>query len=192
MTPFKRSGIWKDVVNPSGMVAEFRMVWKEAGQHRWRIAALSAATTFGVFYLMAGQQGEAPYPSPKITWISTFKPGRTDAEIEASNVENQKRKEFVEAAQAKNDAQVRDLYKTVGRYSGMDVDKIVAQADADNAAKAKADQKAFEARQAERAKYAASQPDAQEFAEDEKLAKDAKAEENAAPSPHSAPTKTNP
>ena len=113
MALFKRSGIWKDA-NPTGMIADFRLVWKQAGGNRWRIAALAGACTLGLFFLMAQQQGQAPYKSPEVIWISTFKPGRTDAQIEASNIANQKRKEWVEAQQAKRDKEVQDMYKSRG------------------------------------------------------------------------------
>ncbi|MCJ2185149.1 hypothetical protein MTR62_21020 [Novosphingobium sp. 1949] len=129
----KRTGYWKDV-SPTGMWAEFRFVWKQAGQHRWRIAAVSAACTFAVFYLMAGQEASAPHPPPKVTWISVLPENRSDKEILKENIANQKAKETLALEQAKRDEEVRNLYKTIGRWSGMDVDKIARQADAENAA----------------------------------------------------------
>lgn len=137
MLLIKRTGYWKDV-NPTGMIADFRVVWKQAGRNRWRIALLSAACTFGVFYMMSTQEAEAPHPPPKIIYISTLPPHRSDKEIEAENVANQKRKEIWEAEQAKRNKEVRDIYKTVGRMSGMDVDKITREADAEKAAADKA------------------------------------------------------
>jgi hypothetical protein len=143
MSPFKRSGYWKDV-SPTGMVAEFRMVWKEAGNNRWRIAALSAACTFGVFYLMTTQEGKAPHLPPKVTYISVLKAHRTDAEILAENVANQTNKEAWLREQARRDKDVRELYKTIGRVSGMDVDKIAREADAEDAAREKAERAKIE------------------------------------------------
>lgn len=143
MSPFKRSGYWKDV-SPTGMVAEFRMVWKEAGTNRWRIAALSAACTFGVFYLMSTQEGKAPHLPPKVTYISVLKAHRTDAEILAENLANQANKEAWLREQARRDKDVRELYKTIGRVSGMDVDKIAREADAEDAAREKAERAKIE------------------------------------------------
>ena len=143
MSPFKRSGYWKDV-SPTGMVAEFRMVWKEAGNNRWRIAALSAACTFGVFYLMSTQEGKAPHLPPKVTYISVLKAHRTDAEILAENIANQTNKEAWLREQARRDKDVRELYKTIGRVSGMDVDKIAREADAEDAAREKAERAKIE------------------------------------------------
>lgn len=143
MFPMKRTGMWKDV-NPTGMVADFKLVWKQAGHNRWRIAAVSAACTFGVFYLMFTQEGSAPHPPPKITWISVLKEHRTDAEIEAENIANQKAKEANARELARRDREVRELYKTIGRYSGMDVDKMARDADAEDAAKVKAERARIE------------------------------------------------
>lgn len=137
---FKRSGYWKDV-NPVGMIADFREVWKQAGNNRWRIAAVSAACTFGVFYLMVHQEAKGPHLPPKVTWITVLPEHRSDQEIMASNLANQKRKEAWAAELARRDKDVREMYKVIGRYSGMDVDKIAREAEADAAAR-----KAAEAR----------------------------------------------
>lgn len=133
----KRSGYWQDV-KPTGMIAEFREVWKQAGTNRWRIAALSGACTFAVFYLMMGQEASAPHPPPEVTYISTLPAHRSDAEIVKENIANQQRKEAWAMEQAKRDAQVREIYKTIGRWSGMDVDKIAREAEAEQAAEEKA------------------------------------------------------
>lgn len=154
MALFKRSGYWKDV-SPTGMIADFREVWKQAGGNRWRIAAMAGACTLGVFYVMAGQEGKAPHLPPKVTYIAVLPSHRTDAEIMASNLENQRVKEAWARERARRDKEVRDIYKTVGRWSGMDVEKMAREADAEDAAAAKAEQAAFEKRQAERAAYAA-------------------------------------
>ncbi|WP_246543280.1 hypothetical protein [Novosphingobium profundi] len=133
----KRTGYWQDV-KPTGMFADFRMVWKQAGNNRWRIAAVSAACTFAIFYMMMGQEGSAPHPPPKVTWISTLPEGRSDAEILKENIANQKAKEELAREQARRDKDVREIYKTLGRWSGMDVDKIAREADAEEAAEKKA------------------------------------------------------
>lgn len=127
MSLFKRSGYWKDV-NPTGMVADFRAVWKQTGVHRWRFAFLSAACTFGLFLLMCTQEAKGPHPPPKITYISTFKPNRSEAEIEKENIENQRRKDIWGAEVARREKDVQDMYKAVGRASGMDVDRIARDA----------------------------------------------------------------
>jgi hypothetical protein len=143
MSPFKRSGYWQHV-RPIGMIADFREVWKQAGGNRWRIAALSAACTFGVFYVMSNQGGRAPHAPPEVTYISSWRADRTDAEIRASNIRNQQIKDQLAAEQAVRDKQVKDIYRTLGKASGMDTDRIEAEA----AAERKAEEKAFRERMA--------------------------------------------
>lgn len=138
MALFKRSGYWKDV-NPTGMIADFVQVWKQAGHNRWRIAALAAACTFGLFGLMSTQEAKGPHLPPKIIYISTLPAGRSYDEIMAENLANQKRKEAWAAEQARRDKEVREIYKTIGRMSGMDVDRIAREADAEQAAADKAE-----------------------------------------------------
>lgn len=133
MALFKRSGYWKDV-SPTGMLADFKAVWQQAGHYRWRIAAISAACTFGVFYVMFQQEAKGPQPPLKVTYISTLPGHRTEAQIIASNLENQKRKEAVDRILAEREEEVRDIYKAVGRMSGMDVDTIAREAEAERAA----------------------------------------------------------
>jgi hypothetical protein len=148
MSLFKRSGMWRDV-RPTGMIADFREVWRQAGHNRWRFAIVAGACTFGVFYVMMQQEGSAPHLPPKVTYISVLPEHRTDAEIVASNIANQKRKEAFAKQQALRDADVRNLYKELGRFSGMDVDKIAREADAENAAAKKAELDAIRKRRAE-------------------------------------------
>jgi hypothetical protein len=143
MSRFKRDGYWKHV-RPVGMLADFREVWKEAGSNRWRIAALAGACTFAVFYMMANQGGKAPQAPPEVTYISSWRADRSDAEIRESNLRNQKIKDILETEQAERDEQVKDIYRALGRVSGLDVEKIEADAAAERAA----EEAAFRARTA--------------------------------------------
>src|SRR5579871_4930592 len=95
MALFKRSGYWQHVSSPTGAVADFITVFRQAGENRWRIAVLAAACTGGLFWVMSGEGAKGPPRPPHITYITSFAPGRSDAEIEASNRENQDRKSVV-------------------------------------------------------------------------------------------------
>ena len=106
--------MWRDV-NPRGMIADFREVWKQAGHNRWRFFVLAAACTSGVFFVMFQQEGKAPHLPPKVEYITVLPEHRTDAEIMASNIENQKRKEAIARENAARDADVRAIYKQLGR-----------------------------------------------------------------------------
>lgn len=133
----RKNSIWKDV-SPKGAVSDFIAVFRDAGPNRWRIALAAAGCTALTFSLMTREEHRIPQRLPTITYINSWREGRSDAEIKASNLANQKLKER-EAAEAERDAQeTRDLYKALGRASGMDVDAIEAKAKADDAAAAAA------------------------------------------------------
>jgi hypothetical protein len=118
-------------------VKDFVAVFRDAGTNRWRIA-LAASCTALTFSMLTREEHRIPQRLPYITYINSWRDGRSDAEIKASNVANQKMKEK-EAAEAERDAQeTRDLYKALGRASGMDVDAIEAKAKADEATAAAA------------------------------------------------------
>lgn len=124
---------WRNV-DPVGAVADFRTVFQQAGRNRWRIAALAAATTTALFALMFQEQYRIEPRRPTVTYISTFAPDRTDEEIAASNHANEQRQAVLRAEQARREEEVREIYKTIGRMSGMDVDAIEREAAAERAA----------------------------------------------------------
>lgn len=125
--------IWKNV-DPVGAIADFRTVFQQAGKNRWRIAALAAAATIGLFSLMFQEEHRILPRPPQITYITSWQAGRTDAEIAASNVANQRYQDQLRAEQAKREEEVREIYKKIGRMSGMDVDEIERKAEAERAA----------------------------------------------------------
>ncbi|MCB2079072.1 MAG: hypothetical protein KDE55_15425 [Novosphingobium sp.] len=133
MALIRRSQYWRQV-SPRGAIADFKTVWKQAGSNRWRIAAVSAACTFAVFSVMWQEEARGPPPKPEVDYITVWPSHRTDEEIMASNIAHQKRKEELAAAQAARDEEVREIYKTLGRLSGMDVEAIEAKAKAEREA----------------------------------------------------------
>ncbi len=137
MAFLRPSGFFRDI-HPRGAIADFFTVWRQAGRHRWRFAGISAACTFAVFSVMWQEEARGPPRPPKITYITAWPAHRTDAEIIASNIANQKRKEFLAAEQARREEEVREMYKTLGRLSGMDVDAIERKAKAERAAEERA------------------------------------------------------
>ena len=126
---------WKNV-DPVGAIADFRTVFQQAGRHRWRIAAVAAACTAGLFTLMVPEEQWVEPRPPEVTYITSWHADRSDAEIVATNIENSKRQAELRAQQAKREEEVREMYKTIGRASGMDVDAIERKAAAERAAEA--------------------------------------------------------
>lgn len=124
---------WKNV-DPVGAIADFRTVFQQAGKNRWRIAVLAAAATLATFSLMFQEEHRVEPRPPKVIYITSWRADRTDAEIIASNIANQKVQDELRAEQAKRDEDVRQIYVKLGRMSGMDVDAIEAKARAEKAA----------------------------------------------------------
>ena len=139
MALIRPTSFWRQV-HPRGAIADFVTVWRQSGGNRWRIAAISLACTFAVFSVIWQEGAHGPPRPPKITYIKTWAPHRTDAEIIASNIANEKRKERLAAEQAQRDEDVREIYKTLGRLSGMDVDAIEKKAEAERAAEKQAEE----------------------------------------------------
>jgi hypothetical protein len=126
--------------NPTGAVGDFLDVWRQAGRRRWGLMIAAAATTLAVFSLVIWQEYRVEPKPPEIVWINSWPADRSDAEIRASVLLNQKRKDAEQARQAKQDEEVRQIYKTLGRLSGMDVDGIERRAKAEQAASAAAEE----------------------------------------------------
>ena len=114
----------------------FGDLWNELKRpqpYRWPILAASFALTGLVIYPFTQERVYPPPPKPDIVYLTTFAPDRTDAEIIASNVENQERKD---ARQRLLDAQIekrREMYRALGQATGIDTDKMEAEIAAEKA-----------------------------------------------------------
>jgi hypothetical protein len=86
----RKNSIWKDV-SPKGAVTDFIAVFRDAGPNRWRIACWPPVARPD---LLAADARRAPHSQrlPTITYINSWREGRSDAEIEAGNIANQKLK----------------------------------------------------------------------------------------------------
>jgi hypothetical protein len=106
--------------------------------HKWPFLALSAAMTFTIFSVMFHEGAKGPPRPPQIIYIESWRADRSDAEIIAGNIKATKEREDRAAAEAASQERVRQMYKALGRVSGMDVDKIEREAKADQAREAAA------------------------------------------------------
>ena len=120
-----KQSFWRNVT-PGAAVRDFVLLWRE-NPYRWRVLAASLALTGLMFYGFLPENERAPPPKAQITYISTFEPGRSDAEIVASNIANQKIKEQDAAIAAKHAEEVKEFYRELGRASGFDVDELERQ-----------------------------------------------------------------
>jgi hypothetical protein len=114
-------------LNPAGGLADFWHEFRRPNPYRWPILILSFLITFGILSTIIWQETRIPPPRPQVTYITTFEPGRTEAEIVASNLENQQAQDERRAAQEARDERRREIYRDLGRATGMDVDAIDAR-----------------------------------------------------------------
>ena len=125
--------------NPSEGISDFWTEIRRPTPYRWPVLGLSLLCTFALLFWVTKERVLVPPEPPKVSFISTFAQGRTDAEIIASNLENQKRKERLAAEQVKRDEEVKAAYRALGRATGLDVDamerKIAAEKAAEEAAR---------------------------------------------------------
>lgn len=119
--------------NPVGGVADFWHEFKRPNPYRWPILGASVLCTGVLLYAFTQERVHVPPALPKVTYITTFAEGRSDEEIRASNIANQKRKEANAAEQAAREERVKDLYRSLGRATGIDVDAMEREIEADRA-----------------------------------------------------------
>jgi hypothetical protein len=110
-------------ISPVGALADFRAVWNN-NPYRWPVLALAILTTTGILSVFIPKSERIPEAKPKITYVSTFEEGRSDEEIRAANIENQKKLDELATWEAEQEEARKEIYRTLGRMSGMDVDKM--------------------------------------------------------------------
>lgn len=120
-------------MDPVGGLSDFWHEIRRPTPYRWPVLAASLAMTGSLLFWTTQEDYFVPPPPPKVTYITTFAAGRTDAEIRQSNIENQRRQDALAAEAAAREERTRQLYRTVGRATGLDVDAMEAEARADEA-----------------------------------------------------------
>lgn len=132
-----RNTLWQDV-SPTGAVRDLIEAWK-SNPYRWRTLAVAIAMSAAMLIVFAPKTEYAPPAEPEITYITTFAPGRTHAEIVASNIAHQKQEDALRAQEAQVEQDRRKVWEAIGRATFIDVDAMKKKADEEAAAKKKAD-----------------------------------------------------
>ena len=135
--------------SPRGGFEDFLAYWRQPTPYRWQILGVSVALTFTVMVLFVPESQRIEPRSPDVTYISTFAPDRTDEEIAASNLENQKLQDELRARRAAFEERKKELYRQLGRATGLDVDameKRIAREERELAAREAAAREAEQAR----------------------------------------------
>ena len=100
---------------------------------RMSVLLIAVLMTFGMLYSFTRERVRIPTRPPEVTYISTFAPGRSEAEIEASNAANQKQQDALRADQAAREEKAKDAYRALGRATGLDVDAMEREIKRDEA-----------------------------------------------------------
>ena len=117
--------------NPAGGIRDFWNEFRKPNPYRWPILLVSAIPMVLTVWWATGERVIMPPERPEVTYISTFPEGRTDEEIRASNIENQRYNDRIRALRAEQDEAVRDMYRELGRATGLDVDAMEAEIEAE-------------------------------------------------------------
>jgi hypothetical protein len=114
--------------------------------------------TLGLMVIIIPKSEIVPPDKPEITYIQTFPEGRSDAEIVQSNIENQKKQDEIRKLQAQQEELQKDLYRQLGKATGVDTDAMERQIAKDKAAEQAALKKK---REEAEAAWKAKHPDGQ-------------------------------
>jgi hypothetical protein len=120
--------------NPASGITDFWQEIRRPHPYRWPILALSIMPAAIMIYWGVNSTVYAEPERPKVTWITTLDPTRSDAEIAAENRANQEIKDLRAAEEERIAEQKREIYKSLGAAAGMDVEKIEREAEAERAA----------------------------------------------------------
>lgn len=110
-------------VSPTGAVRDFAHLWR-SNPHRWPVLAISIAGSVGLMAIIIPKSERIIPRQPEVTYITTYAAGRSDAEILASNLANQKKQDVLRAQEAEREEYRKNLYRQLGRMTGVDVDKM--------------------------------------------------------------------
>jgi hypothetical protein len=124
----------KSRFNPASGFADFWTEIRRPQPYRVPILIMSILPVAGMLYWGMNSTVYGEPERPKVTYIATLEPARTDAEIMAENLANQEVKDLRAAEQARIAERKRELYKSLGKAAGMDVEAIERKAEAERAA----------------------------------------------------------
>ncbi|MFV0645992.1 MAG: hypothetical protein ACK5NN_16100 [Sphingomonadaceae bacterium] len=111
-------------LNPTAGASDFWSEFKRPTPYRWPIIGVSMLLTFCLMYAFTQERVYIPPERPQITYITSFAPGRTDEEIRQSNIENQKLQDRLQAEQEERIERRKEIYRALGRATGLDVDEM--------------------------------------------------------------------
>lgn len=119
--------------NPGPGLADFWAYLRQPQPYRWPILLVSTVPILLIVAWAGSEEVMVPPRSPDVIYISTLEADRSDEEILASNIANQKRQDELRAQIEALEERKRELYRALGGASGMDVEAMERQAAAERA-----------------------------------------------------------
>jgi hypothetical protein len=120
--------------NPTTGLADFWAHVRRPQPYRWTFISLSILPAALALYWGMGSTVYGDPERPKVTYITTLDPARTDAAITAENRANQEVKDLRAAAVERAETRKREMFKALGAATGMDVEEMERKAEAERAA----------------------------------------------------------
>ena len=99
-------------------------LYAEKVRLRFGVLLVAGLLTTTLLYQLTRERVRIPPRPPEVTYISTFEPGRSDTDIEATNLANQKLQDRLRVEQAEREEKAKDAYRALGRATGIDVDAM--------------------------------------------------------------------
>jgi hypothetical protein len=115
-------------LNPKTGAVDFWSEFTKPNPHRWPILGVSMLMTTALLYFIVQEEVVGPPVAPTVTYITSFKPDRSDDEIIESNKKYQLLKDEREAYFEAREERKKEIYRALARASGMDPRKIEREA----------------------------------------------------------------
>ncbi|QZH75873.1 MAG: hypothetical protein JY451_04610 [Erythrobacter sp.] len=122
------------LISPRRAVQDFAGQWQQPTPHRWQILGVAIAATFALFMLFIPEPQRQVPEQPDLIFITTLDETRTEGEIIADNCANEVLKDELQALLDERAERRREMYRTLGRATFVDVDAMEAEAEAERAA----------------------------------------------------------
>lgn len=114
----------KSRFNPASGIVDFWNEFRKPTPYRWPILLVSSLPIVMIVAWASDQRVVAPLDKPEVTYITSFAPDRSDEEIIDSNAANQEVQELRRARLEELAARKKQMYRDLGRATGLDVDAM--------------------------------------------------------------------
>ncbi|WP_028641913.1 hypothetical protein [Novosphingobium acidiphilum] len=125
-------------VSPRRAVTDLWKVLGAPSEFRWRGMLLAAVVSGSIIYGLVGHEERALPHLPKIIYINSWRADRSEAEIIAGNIAASRKAHAEAAAEERQAADIRHMYKVVGAATGLDTETMDKKGQAERQAEDRA------------------------------------------------------